>query len=173
MIPTSARGKSRPYDTSDLEQQLDSRGAARKCQRLHRGRHAQDGCGHMGRPLRVMGVAQRGLSQPAPTGEQSLQHKRLRPQPLPDTSQLAPEVRLPSRQWPSTHKHDGAEPQNAPHAIVGGTGSVLARQTPQQLAFTLNTQSASLAHRPPPAAPSRPSEGRQGRCQANETESPS
>ena len=103
-----------------------------------------------------MGVAQRGLSQPAPTGEQSLQHKRLRPQPFPDTSQLAPEVRLPSRQCPSMHKHDGGEPQNAPHVTVGGTGSVLARQTPQQPALTLNTQSASLAHRPPPAAPPRP-----------------
>ena len=114
------------------------------------------GCGHMGSPPIVMGVAQRGLSQPAPTGEQSLQHKRLRPQPLPDTSQLAPEVRLPSRQCPSMHKHDGGEPQNAPHVTVGGTGSVLARQTPQQPALTLNTQSASLAHRPPPAAPPRP-----------------
>src|SRR5436190_753459 len=110
----------------------------------------------MGSPPIVMGVAQRGLSQPAPTGEQSLQHKRLRPQPFPDTSQLEPEVRLPSRQCPSMHEHDGGEPQNAPHGTVGGTGSVLARQTPQQPALTLNTQSASLAHRPPPAAPPRP-----------------
>jgi hypothetical protein len=79
-----------------------------------------------------MGVAQRGLSQPAPTGEQSRQHMRLRPHSLRDRSQLDPEVRFPSRHRPSIHRQDGGVPQLAPHAIVGGTTSVFARHIPQQ-----------------------------------------
>jgi len=110
----------------------------------------------MGRPAMLMAVEQRGLSQPAPTGEQIRQQSRPRPHSLRDVSQPLPEVWVPSRQRPSMHRHEGGVRQLAPHVIVGGTVSVLARHMPQQPASAWKAQSLSVAQRPPPAAPPPP-----------------
>jgi hypothetical protein len=99
---------------------------------------------------------QRGLSHPAPTGEQIGQQSRLRPHWLREGSQPSPEVCVPSRHRPSMQRHDGGNKQLAPHGIVGGTVSVLARHMPQQAASGWNAQSVSVAHVPPPVAPAKP-----------------
>ena len=81
---------------------------------------------------------------------------RFRPHSLRARSQLDPDVRLPSRHRPSTHRQDGGAPQFAPQRILGGTTSVFARHIPQQPASVWNAQSLSVVHGPLPAVPPLP-----------------